>query len=100
MTGLVNPVQQIRKPKLPKGRDRRLNPGELDRIVEASCSPLLPEIIRFALETAMRRGEITGMTWKLVDLKKRTATLLDTKNGEKRIVPLSLEAVRILSGIP
>ncbi len=100
MTGLVNPVQQIRKPKLPKGRDRRLNPGELDRIVKASCSPLLPEIIRFALETAMRRGEITGMTWKLVDLKKRTATLLDTKNGEKRIVPLSLEAVRILSGIP
>jgi len=40
------------------------------------------------------------MTWELVDLKKRTVTLLDTKNGEKRIVPLSMEAVRILSGLP
>ena len=39
------------------------------------------------------------MTWELVDLKKRTVTLLDTKNGEKRIVPLSMEAVRILSGL-
>ncbi|MHB1606045.1 MAG: hypothetical protein ACYCTV_06600 [Leptospirales bacterium] len=27
-------------------------------------------------------------------------TLPETKNGEKRIVPLSMEALRILSGIP
>ena len=33
MAGLVNPVMQIRKPKLPRGRDRRLLPGELERIV-------------------------------------------------------------------
>ena len=32
-----------------------------------------------------------------MDLKKRTVTLLNTKNGEKRIVPLSTEAIRILS---
>ena len=99
MTGLVNPVRQIRIPKAPPGRDRRLNPGELDRIISASGSSVLPEIARFAVETAMRQAEIAGMTWELVDLKKRTVTLLDTKNGEKRIVPLSMEAVRILSGL-
>ncbi len=32
MTGLVNPVRQIRVPKSPPGRDRRLKQGELDRI--------------------------------------------------------------------
>jgi len=48
----------------------------------------------------MRRSEIAGMTWEMVDLKKRTVTLLVTKNGEKRIVPLSSEAVRILSELP
>jgi integrase len=47
----------------------------------------------------MRRAEIAGMTWDLVDLKKRTVTLLVTKNGDKRIVPLSKEALRILSGL-
>jgi integrase len=97
MTGLINPVMQIRKPKLPQGRDRRLLPGELDRIIAASGSPLLPAIVRFAIETGMRQAEIAGMTWNMVDLKKRTVTLLVTKNGDKRIVPLSTEAVRILS---
>lgn len=99
MSGLVNPVMQIRKPKLPPGRDRRLLPGELDRILNASESPVLPALARLAVETGMRQAEIAGMTWDLVDLKKRTVTLLVTKNGEKRIVPLSPEAVRILSGL-
>ncbi|MHB8368324.1 MAG: tyrosine-type recombinase/integrase [Leptospirales bacterium] len=100
MSGLVNPVTQIRKPKLPPGRDRRLAPGELEKILANTESPHLADIVRFALETAMRRGEIAGMTWEMVDLKKRTVTLPETKNGEKRIVPLSSEALRILSGIP
>ena len=100
MAGLVNPVAQIRKPKLPPGRDRRLLPGELEKILANTESPHLSDIVRFALETAMRRGEIAGMTWEVVDLKKRTVTLPETKNGEKRIVPLSAEAIRILSGIP
>ena len=99
MAGLVNPVMQIRKPKLPRGRDRRLLPGELERIVFSSESPILSDVVRFAIETGMRRGELSGMTWQMVDLKKRTVTLQETKNGEKRVVPLSTEAVRILSGL-
>ncbi|MHB8543312.1 MAG: site-specific integrase [Leptospirales bacterium] len=99
MSGLLNPVQQIRSPKMPPGRDRRLFPGELDRIIDASGSPVLPDIVRLALETGMRQGEIAGMTWDMVDLSKRTVTLPVTKNGEKRVVPLSTEAIRILSGL-
>lgn len=102
MGGLHNPVQQIRKPAPPPGRDRRLHPDE-EKILLAACPEYNAELsflIRFALETAMRRSELAGMTWNLVDLKKRTVTLPETKNGDKRIVPLSSEAVRILSGIP
>ena len=99
MAGLLNPVMQIRAPKMPPGRDRRLLPGEMDRILAASESPVLPDLARFAVETAMRQGEIAGMTWPMVDLKKRTVTLPETKNGEKRIVPLSTEALRILSSL-
>ncbi|MGC8530349.1 MAG: tyrosine-type recombinase/integrase, partial [Leptospirillia bacterium] len=102
MGGLVNPVSQIRKPKLPRGRDRRLLPEEERALLEACASygGDIAGIVRFALETGMRRSEIAGMTWDRVDLKKRTVTLPETKNGEKRIVPLSTEAVRILSGLP
>ena len=63
MAGLVNPVNQIRKPERPAGRDRRLLPGELDRILSASESLILTDIVRFAIETGMRRSEIAGMTW-------------------------------------
>jgi integrase len=98
MSGLVNPVTQIRKPAPDKSRDRRTSPEELKKLLNNS-SQGMRGIILFAVETAMRRAEIAGMTWDMVDFEKRTVTLLKTKNGEKRIVPLSLEAVRILSGI-
>jgi len=100
MGGLVNPVSQIRKPKMPRSRDRRIRSRELEAICAISESPVLSDLMRFAVETGMRRGELAGMTWDMVDLKKRTVTLLVTKNGEKRIVPLSTEAVRILSNLP
>ena len=103
MSGLGNPVQAIR---LPSGRgvsrDRRLNPGEETALLDA-CEKYggdLPHVVLLALETAMRRGEIAGMTWDDVDLKKRTVTLPETKTGEVRIVSLSSEAIRILSSIP
>ena len=95
MEGLTNPVKAIRMPSPPAGRDRRLGPGELEKLLEFS-SEEMNQVIRFALETAMRRGELAGMTWEMVDLKKRIVTLPETKNGQKRIVPLSSVAVTIL----
>lgn len=105
MVSLTNPVTKIRMPKLPKGRDRRLHVGELERILKATQSPLLVDIVRFALETATREAEIAGMIWENVNLKKKTATLVGTKSakykdGEKRTIPLSPEAARILSALP
>ncbi len=99
MESLRNPVKAVRLPSLPEGRDRRLNPGELDKLLEAA-SEEMGQVIRFALESGMRRGEITGMKWERVDLQKKTVILPETKNGQKRIVPLSPEAVRILSSLP
>lgn len=52
----------------------------------------------FALETAMRKGEILAMTRK--DIKDDFIHLPMTKNGESRNVPLSKEAKRLLSLIP
>ena len=100
MEGLANPASAIQKPKPPQGRDRRLKDGELERILEHTESPVLPSIVRLAIETGMRRGEIASLTWDVIDFKKRTVLLSDTKNGERRLVPLSKEAVRILSDLP
>lgn len=51
----------------------------------------------FAIETAMRAGEIAGLTWADIDLDKRIAFLPQTKNGFSRKVPLSAEAIRLIN---
>ena len=99
MGGLSNPVRQIRAPKMPAGRDRRLLPGELDRILSVTESPFLGYIAQFAIETGMRQEEISRMEWLHVDLKKRVLVIPVAK-VEPRKIPLSPEAVRILLAFP
>lgn len=53
----------------------------------------------FAIETAMRAGEIASLTWDSVDIDKRVAKLPMTKNGFPRNVPLSAEAMRIIDQV-
>ena len=61
MENLSNPPQVVRKPKLPNGRQRRVSDGGIDAIVEASESPHLVALVRFAVESAMRRGELIAI---------------------------------------
>ena len=101
MECLSNPVQLTTKPKVGKGRERRLEEGvggkkgEEERLLDAA-SPALRPIILFALATAMRKGEILSLEWKHVNLQDRYALLVDTKNTESRTVPLSNAALEIL----
>jgi len=91
----ANPVANVRKPKIPPGRDRRLTPRE-ERLILRYChghsNPELYSIVVLALETAMRQGEILNLRWEHLHLKSRIAHLPDTKNGTKRDVPLSIKA--------
>ena len=90
-----NPVKNVRKPKAPPGRDRRLTSREL-KLILRYChnhrNSELQSIIVFALETAMRQGEILSLKWENINLNQRVACLPDTKNGTRRDVPLSLRA--------
>ncbi len=103
---MVNPIPLVKKPASPQGRNRSLTEDELGRLY-AALTPrvknanhwILP-LTRFALESAMRRGEILGLRWEHVDLSKRTAFIPLTKNGESRLVPLSTAAIEILQGLP
>ena len=90
-----NPVVNVRKPKIPPGRDRRLTPREERQILRychSHSNPELYSIVVLALETAMRQGEILGLQWQHINLKTRVAHLPETKNGTKRDVPLSIKA--------
>ena len=99
MESLQNPVQIAAKPRPGKSRDRRLEEGEDAKILEAAKPPF-DAIIRFALETAMRREEIARMEWEHVSLRSRSVFLPETKNAEARTVPLSPVAIDILQNLP
>lgn len=100
--GIILPggIPVVRMPKQPRGRDRRVSDEELKAIIDATESQELPAVVTLALETAMRRSELLGLDWKDIDINKRVATLHDTKNGEKRRVPLSTKAAETLQGLP
>jgi len=100
MESLVNPVGKIQKPKVSKGRERRFEDGEEEKLLAVASFPPFRAVVRFALETAMRRGEIASLDWSHVDLKKRTVFLSETKNGTARTVPLSPGALAVLEAMP
>ncbi len=96
--GITNPVEHVRMPKQDKGRNRRITLDEEKSLIDGAESPF-KEIIILAIESGMRRGELMTMTWEMVDLGNRVVSLEDTKNGERRSVPLSTKAVITLEDL-
>ena len=102
----ANPLSMVRKPPSSAPRDRRISPEEIEAIVSV-CGTDLSKIagriglaFLFAIETAMRAGEIIGLEWSDIDLEKRVAHLAMTKNGTARQVPLSRRAMDLLEMLP
>jgi len=72
---------------------------ERERLLQAckeSREPLLYLVVIVALATGMRSSEIRGLTWDRVDLRTGRIVLEDTKNGERRTVPLVGRALEVL----
>ena len=99
--GLENPVVNVARPKEKNSRTRRLEPGELEKLLAAAPKPV-ELLIRLALETAARLGELLALEWRDVDSARRVALLRGvggrgTKNGDdSRAVPLSSAALVVL----
>ncbi len=98
---LPNGVPDVIMPKLPRGRNRRLKSSEESALFKTLTRyPLMLNIVRFALETAMRRGEIAAMQWEHINFQQRLLKIPETKTGVPRIIPLSSRAVNLLHNIP
>jgi integrase len=105
-----NPMQDIGYPPNNRPRTRRIAQAEIDKMVEAlgvlpgevAVRPSQRVAVAFlwAVETAMRAGEIVSLTRECVSVEGRFARLLRTKNGDQREVPLSLAAIALLERLP
>jgi integrase len=93
---MLNPVRQIKLPAMGRSRERRTTAGELAQLLQACGNTRcywLPAMIRLAVETGMRRGELLSIRWTDLDVVSRTVYLRRTKNGHPRTVPLSAAAL-------
>ncbi len=97
-----NPIKRIKVPSQGKGRDRRLQDGELDELLKGAIDygGEIYAIIILAIETGMRRTELTKLNWQYIDLQTGVAKIFDTKNGDDREIPLSLKAKETLELMP
>jgi integrase len=101
-----SPFDKVSPPPAGKPRTRRVSDEEMDRLllslnyergmIPESATQYIAVAALWALETAMRQGEVLGLTRANVSAEGRYARLLDTKNGEARDVPLSRAALALL----
>lgn len=103
----ANPASDVRRPKEAAPRDRLISQSEIDAITytsgftESMANSVQERVciaFLFALETAMRAGEICGLPAS--EITGSVAHLGDTKNGTSRDVPLSPRALQLLTFLP
>ncbi len=94
-----NPIQSVTKPRASRGRVRFLTPEEREKLLakcKASPSKALYPVVVIALATGARLSEITGLRWKDIDFQRKIMRLEETKNGDRRAVPLATPAMQLL----
>jgi integrase len=97
-----NPLDGLRLDYKDNRRERRLKDGEHEKLLQAARTrqnPFIEKIVIFAIETGMRRGEILGLHWDQLDFQRRSVSILESKNGYSRTIPLTPIALALLRGI-
>jgi len=93
-----NPVKGVKLFKENNARLRFLEKEEITKLL-ANCSPAIKPIVIVASNTGMRKGEIMGLKWRDLDFKRGIIHLYNTKNGEKREIPMNEPAIDTLIGV-
>nr|SPS04983.1 putative integrase/recombinase HI_1572 [Candidatus Nitrotoga fabula] len=107
-----NPMRHISRPTAPQPRSRRVSDDEIDRIMYV-CGYASDRILDtmqsrvaaaflFAIETAMRAGEICALKWADIDFGRRVVHVRALEHGARktglsRVVPLSRRALELLN---
>ena len=94
-----SPMRKVTKLKEPRGRVRFLSDEERQRLLDActtSKNKSLYTIVVLALATGGRQQELLTLRWKDIDFKRGTVTFHQTKNGERRALPLTGQALSLM----
>ncbi len=81
-------------------RDRWLTEEQEQRLLDCATNPVwLRALLIFALHTGMRKGEILNLQWREINFIRKIVTVIKSKNGGKRSVPMSRTLYNMLQDI-
>ena len=83
-----NPGKKVKLLKGTVKRVRFLMPEQV-RILLSNCADHLTPIVTVAVHTGMRKGEILGLRRDQVNFEQGMISILDTKNHERRDIPMN-----------
>lgn len=69
---------------------------EEEKSLVQNASPYLQDLIRFALNTGLRIGEIFSLRWSNADLKRGILTVFAPKTEKLREIPINAETRQVL----
>jgi len=104
-----NPMAKVKPYKVSGKRLRFLEKEEVNKLLLAIDQLTLTNkhnqythlkpIVIVALHTGMRKGEILGLKWHDIDIKRNIIYLYNTKNGENREVPMNEVVQKTIIGV-
>lgn len=92
-----HPMRTVKRLKVDNRRTRILSPDEQVALV-AACPKKMARIVRFALITGARIGEVLALAWQ--DVLETELVFLETKNGKARRVPINDALRAVLAECP
>jgi integrase len=94
----ANPLSRLRMEKPRRKKRPVMSVVDEEKIISAAA-PHLREIILWARDTGMRRGELLSQLWQDVDLARKVISVSHSKTaeGEHREIPLTQRLVGLLS---
>jgi integrase len=94
---------KVQLPKFDNKKTEDLTPEELGRLLKAieeeKGSPHVAKMLKVALFTGLRRGEIFRLRWDDIDFGKGFIHLHDTKGGKDHAIPLNPSAHEVLKSV-
>ena len=98
----VNPCDEVERPTRERARERVLAKTELRQLWIAieELDPSWRALFQLCTLTAQRVGEVLQMRWDDIDEGWWTLPATSAKNGMSHRVPLSPQALQVLSGLP
>jgi len=96
---IETPVTHVRPLRVNNRRLRYLSQEDIRSLLAVADDHLRPMLIT-ALHTGLRRGEMFALTWQEIDLTLGVIRVLQTKNGERREIPMSHTLRETLQQLP